>query len=104
MSSAVTVTRTSADDIQHRQIILSIDGKPFATLMYGQSATFPVMPGHHKIKANNTLVWKTLEFDLAEGEHARFSVVNIAGRWSFPLITVLGVGPVYLRFEKTPEQ
>ena len=98
----VTVTRTSHKDIQHRQIILSIDGQPFATLMFGQSATRPVPPGHHTLKAYNTLVWKTLEFDLAEGEHAHFSVMNIPGKWTYPLVALLGVGPMYVRLERTP--
>jgi hypothetical protein len=97
----VTVTRTSDKDVQHRQIIVSIDGEPFATLLYGQTATKPVAPGHHTLKAYNTLVWKTLEFDLAEGEDASFSVVNVAGKWTFPLVAVLGVGPIYVALEKT---
>ena len=99
--SLVTVTRTSDKDVQHRQIIMSIDGEPFATLMYGKSATRPVAPGHHTIKAYNTLVWKTLEFDVAPGEHAQFSVVNIPGRWTFALVALLGVGPMYLTLERT---
>lgn len=97
----VTVTRTSDKDVQHRQIIVTIDGEPFATLLFGQSATKPIAPGHHTIKAYNTLVWKTLDFDLAEGEHAEFSVVNIPGKWTFPLVALLGVGPMYVALEKT---
>lgn len=96
----VTVTRTSDTDVQHRQIIVSIDGQPFATLMYGQSATKDIAAGHHTIKAYNTLVWKTLEFDLAEGESATFSVANIAGKWTFPLVALLGVGPMFVSLDK----
>jgi len=99
--SFVTVTRTSDKDVQHRQIIMSIDGEPFATLMYGKSATKSMTPGHHTLKAYNTLVWKTIEFDLAPGEHAQFSVVNIPGRWTFALVALLGVGPMYLTLERT---
>ena len=97
----VTVTRTSAKDVGHRQIIVSIDGEPFATLMFGQSATREIAPGPHTIKAYNTLVWKTIAFDLAEGEHAEFSVVNVPGKWTFPLVALLGVGPIYVALEKT---
>ncbi len=86
--------------MQHRQIIVSIDGAPFATLMYGQSVTRPIAPGHHTIKAYNTLVWKTVEFDLADGEHAEFSVVNIPGRWTFPLVALIGAGPIYVSLER----
>lgn len=96
----VTVTRTSDKDIGHRQIIVSIDGQPFATLMFGKSATKEIAPGHHTIRAYNTLVWKTLEFDLAEGEHAQFSVVNVPGKWSFPLVALIGAGPIYVALER----
>ncbi len=97
----VTVTRTSDKDVQHRQIIVSIDGAPFATLMFGQSATKDIAPGHHTIKAYNTLVWKTMTFELKEGEDASFSVVNLPGRWSFALVALIGAGPLYVGLEKT---
>ena len=101
MDTLVTVTRTADTDVQHRQIIMSIDGEPFATLMYGQTVTKPIAPGPHKIKAYNTLVWKTLEFDLKEGEHASFSVVNLPGKWTFSLLALLGAGPLYVSLERT---
>lgn len=97
----VTVTRTSEKDVKHRQIIVSIDGEPFATLTFGQTANKEIAPGHHSIKAYNTLVWKTLEFDLAEGEHASFSVVNIPGKWSYPLLALIGAAPLYVTLDKT---
>ena len=96
----VTIERTSERDVQHRQIILSIDDQPFATLMFGKSETKPISPGHHRLKAYNTLVWKTVEFDVAEGEHARFQVINRPGRWTYPLVALLGVGPIYLTIEQ----
>lgn len=96
----VTIERTSETDVRHRQIILSIDDQPFATLLFGKSETRAIAPGHHKLRAYNTLVWKTLEFDLAPGEHARFQVINRPGRWTYLLVTLLGVGPIYLTVEK----
>lgn len=96
----VTVERTSDTDVQHRQVILSVDNEPFATLLFGTSATQSIAPGHHTLKAYNTLVWKTVEFDLAPGEHARFQVINRPGRWTYPLVALLGVGPIYLTIER----
>lgn len=96
----VTVERTAESDVRHRQVILSIDDEPFATLLFGQSATKPIAPGHHKLKAYNTLVWKTVEFDVAEGEHPKFQVINRPGRWTYLLVTLLGVGPIYLTIER----
>lgn len=96
----VTVERTAESDVRHRQVIVSIDDQPFATLLFDQSATKAFAPGHHKLKAYNTLVWKTVEFDLAAGEHARFQVINRPGRWTYLLVTLLGVGPIYLTIER----
>ena len=95
MDTQITVNRTSEKDVQHRQIIMSIDGEPLGTLMFGQSITTAIAPGPHKIKAYNTLVWKTIDFELQEGEHATFSVVNVPGKWSFSLLALLGAGPLY---------
>jgi len=96
----VTIERTSERDVQHRQVIVSIDDEPFATLVFGKSETKPIAPGHHRLKAYNTLVWKTVEFDVAEGEHARFQVINRPGKWTYPLVALLGVGPIYLTIER----
>ncbi len=101
MDSFVTVTRTSEKDVQHRQIIMTIDGEPLGTLLYGQQVTKPIAPGPHKIKAYNTLVWKTLDFELKAGEHATFSVVNVPGKWTYSLLALLGAGPLYLEFDRT---
>ena len=95
----VTVERTSDKDVRHRQVIVSLDDQPFATLLFGKSETRPIAPGRHRLKAYNTLVWKTVEFDVAEGEHARFQVINRPGRWTYLLVTLLGVGPIYLTIE-----
>jgi hypothetical protein len=96
----LTVERTAATDVQHRQIIVSVDDQPFATLLFGKSETKPIAPGHHRLKAYNTLVWKTVEFDVAEGEHVTFQVINRPGKWTYPLVALLGVGPIYLTVER----
>jgi len=45
-------------------------------------------------------VWKTIEFDVADGEHARFQVINRPGKWTYPMVALLGVGPIYLTIER----
>jgi hypothetical protein len=99
-ASRVTVTRAAPDDTGQRQIIITVDGGPFATLVHGRSATREVAPGHHRIRANNTLLWKTLEFDLAPGDYARFEVTNCRGMGTMAVLGMLGLGPVNLRFER----
>jgi hypothetical protein len=96
----ITVERNSADDVRQRQIVLSLDGEPLATLLYGQSVTREIEPGRHRLRAHNTLVWKTVELDVARGEHARFVTVNRAGFGSVTLVALLGAGPLYVTLER----
>lgn len=96
----ITIARKDPGDVRDRQIVVSIDGEPLATLLFGQEATREVAAGPHRLKAHNTLFWRNLEADLQPGEHARFSVVNHAGAGTLSLLGVLGVGPLYLKFER----
>jgi hypothetical protein len=96
----ITVSRKDDQDVRDRQIIVSIDGDKFATLLFGQEATREVPPGAHRIKAHNTLFWKNLDVDLKPGERVRFTVVNRAGPGSLAMLGVLGVAPLYLTFER----
>lgn len=98
--SSVTVMRTSDRDVRHRQVIMSLDGAPLATLMFGQQATATVEPGTHTLRAYNTLVWKTIEFDAIDGQDLTFQIVNRPGRFTYILVTLLGVGPIYVDIEK----
>ena len=98
--ATITVTRTSPKDVRQRQIYISLDGRKFAELLFGQTFTGEVPAGLHRLRANNTLVWKTLECRLAPGEHARFRVVNRAGFGTYALLSTLGAGPIYLTFER----
>jgi len=96
----VTITRKHPDDVRDRQIVVSIDGEKLATLLFGQEASREVAAGPHRVKAHNTLFWKNLDVDLQPGEHARFVVVNRAGSGTLSLLGILGVGPLYLTFER----
>jgi hypothetical protein len=96
----VTITRTEPNDVRDRQIVLSMNGEPLGTLLFGQQVSQEVPPGRHRLKAHNTLFWKNIEVDLRPGDHARFVVINRAGTGTLSLLGVLGVGPLYLTFER----
>jgi hypothetical protein len=96
----VTISRTEPNDVRDRQIVISMDGEPLGTLLFGQQVTKEVAPGPHRLKAHNTLFWKHVEIDLRSGEHARFVVINRAGSGTLSLLGILGVGPLYLTFER----
>lgn len=92
----VTITRNSPADAQERQVVVSIDGVKAATLMFGGSITREVAPGRHRLRVHNTLVWKTMHFEVKEGESASFTVVNRPGGSTNGLLTILGARPLYL--------
>ena len=96
----ITIARTSGSDVGQRQVIVSVDGGPKKTLVFGESASFDIAPGDHALKANNTLVWKTVPFSVAPGEHVQFEVANCATRFTLGFLSLIGVAPLYLRIEK----
>ena len=100
----LTVERRNADDVRTRQVVLSLDGEPLATLLFGDRVTREIVPGPHRLRAHNTLVWKTVEFEATPGEHVRFTTVNRAGLGSMALVALLGVGPLYVTLERLPPE
>jgi hypothetical protein len=98
--ASVTITRTSEADFKSRQLIVTIDGRRVATLLWGDSVTCDLDPGPHRLRVSNTLVWKTLEFTLGPGEQVFFEAVNRMGPGSIFFVMLLGVGPLYLTVKR----
>lgn len=92
----LTVTRSDPGDVQQRQVIVTLDGEPIGQLLYGQTLTHEVQPGPHRLRISNTLFWKTIALVAKPAEEIRFEVVNRAGRLTYPLMVVMGAGPLYL--------
>jgi len=99
-SAQITIRRDSPDDVQLRQVVVKLDGQPAAELMYGDTVTFPVSPGHHRLRIDNTWNWKTLEIDVAPAAHLHFLTINRAGRFTWFLIGTLGAGPMYVSIQR----
>ena len=99
-TARITVARNDPRDVQDRQVVVSLDGERLATLLYGKEVTRDVPAGQHRLRAHNTLFWKTIDFELAAGEHARFRAINRAGPGTFSMLGLLGVGPLFLTFER----
>ena len=98
--ATVTVTRTSEADFKSRQLIVWIDGERVATLLWGDSVTTELQPGPHRVRVSNTLVWKTVSFDLAPGEQVFFEAINRTGPGTFTLLILLGAGPLYVTLKR----
>lgn len=90
----LTVHRTSKEDVRDRQVIFSIDGARVAQLLFGQTFTREIAPGRHTLRANNTLVWKTLEFEAPPGAHLHFTCINRAPRGLYYMLAIFGVAPL----------
>src|SRR3954447_19655266 len=103
-TARLTDERTRVEDVRTRQVVVSVDGEPLATLLFGQRASHDIAPGHHRLRAHNTLGWKTVEFDAAASEHVRFRIVNRSGLGSTALVALLGVGPLYVTLERVPSE
>jgi len=102
-NASIVVARVSPRDVQQRQLIVSIDGLKVATLMFGDRVTRVVPPGPHRIRVHNTLVWKTIDVELAPGEQAHFSAVNRATWGTYAMLSTLGTGPLYVELSRESE-
>jgi hypothetical protein len=98
--ATITISRTSADDVQQRQIVVKLDGQRLGELMFGDSITHPIAPGHHRLVVDNTWNWKTVEFEAGLGEHIEFRTQNRGGRFSWFLQFTFGAGPFYVSIER----
>jgi len=102
-TARVTIARTADTDVGQRQVIVSVDSGPKATLLFGESATFDVPAGDHRLKANNTLIWKSVPFTAGPGEHVEFVITNRATRFTLGFLSLIGVAPLYLTIERREE-
>ena len=100
--SEIMIERTSPRDNQQRQLIVKLDDAPFATLMFGKKAVRKVDPGPHRLRVDNTWLWKNLDFEVADGEQVRFQLINRSGKFTWFLVSLLGAGPMYLTIERIP--
>jgi hypothetical protein len=98
-AAQVTVTRDSPEDVQTRQIFVSLDGERKAELLFGDEISFPVSAGRHTIRVDNTWNHKDLELDVNGGDDLRFLTKSTAGQFSKFLLVALGAGPIYVTIE-----
>ena len=81
--ATIVLSRTSPDDVGVREIYVSIDGQDVGVLRPGSTITHQVTPGHHVVKAHNTLFRRTRECDLQPGETVEFRGINKPGGGAF---------------------
>ena len=96
----ITVRRKSPNDVQQRQIIVKLDEESVGELFYGDTISIPVTAGHHSLRVDNTWNWKTVDLDVAAGDHLKFQTVNRAGRFTWFLVSLFGAGPIYVSIKR----
>jgi len=75
-SAHLTVTRNAASDFQDRQVYLFVDEEPWGKVKYNRPVTREIPPGHHKVRAFNTLFSHTIEIHAVPGEHVKLRCTN----------------------------
>ena len=100
MSKAnITVERPPVDLLGARYpITLTLDGTRIAMLEPGGSVSREIDPGHHRLQAFNTLVWKTVAFDVKPGQSAEFTTSNRANLLS-EIAAFIGFGLLAVTLE-----
>ena len=98
--ASITIRRKSPEDVQQRQIIVKLDGENVGELYYGDTISIRVTAGRHKLRVDNTWNWKTVELDVASGDHLKVQTTSRAGRFSWFLVSMLGAGPIYVSIKR----
>jgi hypothetical protein len=98
--AAVTITRNEPEDVQDRWIRIYIDDQPEEILRYGEVLTRELAPGHHRVKAHNTLSKDVIEFDAAPGEQIRVRCHNTIAAGGVLSMLVTGFAFIKVRLER----
>ena len=101
--ACITVSREATEDVGFREVFVQVDGKDVGMLRFGDTISHELPAGPHRIRAHNTLCWKTHDVVLQPGDHARFVAISRAGWGTFGMLMFFGAAPVYLTFERAPE-
>jgi hypothetical protein len=96
----ITIRRKAPDDVQQRQIIVKVDGESVGELFYGDTISVPVKAGHHSLRVDNTWNWKTVQLEVAAGDHFKFQTKSKAGRFTWFLVSMFGAGPIYVSIKR----
>lgn len=100
--ATLTLTRDAPDDVQDRWIRIYLDDRPEEILRYGDTLTWEIAPGPHRIKAHNTLSKHTLEFEAAPGEDVRLRCHNTVAPGGVLMMLTTGFAFITVRLVRDP--
>lgn len=96
----LTIARNSPGDFQDRQVYLFVDDEPWGKVRYGRPVTREIEPGHHRVRAFNTLFSHTIEIDAVPGEHVRLQCRNAMPTAGWLMMIFLHVTALSVRLER----
>lgn len=96
----LTISRNSPHDFQDRQVYLFVDDEPWGKVKYGRPVTREIEPGHHRIRAFNTLFSHTIEVEAVPGEHVRLRCSNAMPTAGWLMMIFLHVTALKVRLER----
>lgn len=96
----LTVTRNSASDFQDRQVFLYVDDELWGKVKYGKPVSREIPPGHHKVRAFNTMFSHTIEIDAVPGEHVKLRCTNGLVRGGWLMMVIWQLAPLSVRLER----
>ena len=96
----LTISRNSPHDFQDRQVYLFVDEEPWGKVKYGRPVTREIEPGHHRIRAFNTLFSHTIEVEAVPGEHVRLRCSNAMPTAGWLMMIFLHVTALKVRLER----
>jgi hypothetical protein len=96
----LSITRNSGSDFQDRQVFLFVDDEPWGKVKYGRPMTREIAPGHHKVRAFNTLFSHTIAIDAVPGEHVRLRCTNAMPTAGWLMMIFLHATALKVRLER----
>lgn len=99
-NAQLTVTRNAAKDFQDRQVYLYVDGEYVGKVKYGRPLSREIPPGHHTVRAFNTLFSHTIDIDARPGEHVRLKCSNTLARGGWIMMVVWQIAALRVRLER----
>ena len=101
--ATLVITRDAPDDVQDRWVRITVDQGDEEILRYGLTLTWQLAPGHHRIKAHNTLSADSLEFEAAPGQTVRIKVYNTVAKGGVLMLMATGFAFINVRLELQPD-
>ena len=96
----LTISRNTGSDFQDRQVYLFLADEPWGKVKYGRPMTREIEPGHHRVRAFNTLFSHTIEIDAVPGEHVRLQCSNAMPTAGWLMMIFLHVTALRVRLER----